>query len=222
MITNIFTIFDPYTSKNLIINWVSIFFCFFIIPYNYWAISNRSISLLQTCLNNLGSELKNNLNKKYWNYIFIFTSLLITIFSSNVLGVIPYIFTATSHLIVSLTLSLPIWITFMLFGWLNNTNLIFTHIIPIRTPIFLANFIVIIETISTFIRPLTLTVRLTANIIAGHLIILLISGLSESYLPSYFLNFLFITITLRLELAIAFIQSYVFITLLSLYLNEIN
>jgi len=78
-----------------------------------------------------------------------------------------YIFTRTRHLTLTLTLALPLWVRFILFGWIKNTNHIFEHLIPQGTPTLLIPFIVIIETIRNLIRPGTLAVRLTANIIAG-------------------------------------------------------
>jgi len=102
------------------------------------------------------------------------------------------------------------------------TNHMFTHLVPLGSPIALRFFIVFIETVSNIIRPITLSVRLAANIIAGHLLLSLLRGLSEA-IPSLFLpSSIVLAALLTLEYAVALIQSYVFITLMSLYLREIN
>lgn len=99
----------------------------------------------------------------------------------------------------------------------------FAHLVPQNTPPILIPFIVIIETIRNIIRALTLSVRLSANIIAGHLLITLLRRLGLSINTYYIIILLFIQITLLiLESAVAIIQSYVFIVLRTLYYREVN
>merc|ERR1711917_25772 len=94
-------------------------------------------------------------------------------------------------------------------------NNLFAHLVPKGTPGFLIPVIVIIETVSNIIRPLTLSIRLAANIVAGHLLLTLLgSQISNISFTTFFL-------LLLLEVAVACIQSYVFIILNSLYLNEL-
>jgi hypothetical protein len=81
------------------------------------------------------------------------SSLFLIILTNNFLGLFPYIFTTTRHLTLTLTLALPLWMRFILFGWIKNTNHIFEHPVPQGTPTILIPFIVIIETISNLIRP---------------------------------------------------------------------
>jgi len=141
---------------------------------------------------------------------------------SNLFGLYPYVFTPTSHLVVTLSFALPIWFSLIIYGWVKTTQHIFTHLVPLGTPIALSVFIVFIETISNIIRPITLSVRLAANIIAGHLLIRLLRGISEKSPYIFIPSFLVLAILIILEYAVAAIQSYVFITLTSLYLTEIN
>lgn len=153
----------------------------------------------------------------------IFISLFSLILFNNVLGLLPYIFTSTSHIVITLALSLPLWITFMLFGWINFRQHIFSHLIPQGTPAILIPFMVCIEIIRNVIRPGTLAIRLSANIIAGHLLLTLL-GNTGSSLSIVLLNLLVITqiLLLTLETAVAFIQSYVFAILATLYSTETN
>merc|ERR1712080_666233 len=89
---------------------------------------------------------------------------------------ISYTFTATSHLSITIALSLPIWLGYMIFSSLKNINFFLPHLVPLGTPYPLIPFMVLIEIIRRIIRPITLSVRLAANIIAGHLLIVLLRG----------------------------------------------
>nr|YP_009562351.1 ATP synthase F0 subunit 6 [Sitotroga cerealella]QAV57708.1 ATP synthase F0 subunit 6 [Sitotroga cerealella] len=223
--TNLFSIFDPSTNLfNMQLNWLSIFLGMFFIPYSYWLIPNRHFLIWNFILNKLHNEFKTLLGKNSFNgSTFIFISLFSFVLFNNFLGLFPYIFTSTSHLNLSLTLSLPLWLSFMLYGWINNSQHMFAHMIPQGTPSILMPFMVMIETISNIIRPGTLAVRLTANMIAGHLLMTLLSN-TGSNIPSFLIIFLLIIqiLLLILESAVAVIQSYVIAILSTLYSSEVN
>lgn len=226
MITNLFSIFDPSTNIfSISLNWLRTFIGIIFIPFTFWLISNRYLIMWNLILNKLHIEFKLLLgNNKINNGLtFIFISLFITVIFNNSLGLFPYIFTSTRHLTITLTISLPLWLRFILYGWLNNSQHIFIHIIPQGTPNILMPFIVLIETIRNIIRPGTLAIRLTANIIAGHLLITLL-GNTGSSLSTYLLIFLIFTqiLLLILESAVALIQSYVISILRTLYSRETN
>jgi ATP synthase subunit 6 len=129
---------------------------------------------------------------------------------------VPYVFTITAQLIFTLRLRLPFWIRFVLFSLTKNTQSFIAHLVPSGTPIALSQFIVLIESVRQIIRPITLSVRLAANITAGHILIALARA------PIIIVRH--ISVALRvlflLELAVAFIQRYVFVVLLSIYLRE--
>lgn len=225
MITNLFSVFDPSTSIfNFSINWLRTFIGLFIIPSLYWIIPSRYNLIWNNILTTLHKEFKllMGINNTKGNTL-IFISLFSIILFNNFIGLFPYIFTRTSHLIITLTLALPLWLSFIFFGWINNTNHIFAHLVPQGTPGVLIPFIVCIETIRNIIRPGTLAVRLTANIIAGHLLITLIGNTGPS-ISAYLISLLIIgqILLLVLELAVRIIQSYVFAVLRTLYSREIN
>nr|YP_010988398.1 ATP synthase F0 subunit 6 [Chibiraga houshuaii]WOR75485.1 ATP synthase F0 subunit 6 [Chibiraga houshuaii] len=225
MMNNLFSIFDPSTNIfNLPFNWLSIFFGLMFIPFMYWFLPNRHFYLWNFILIKLHNEFKillGNFNSKGSTFIFI--SLFTFILFNNFLGLFPYIFTSTSHLSLSLSISLPLWLSFMLYGWINNSQHMFAHMIPQGTPNILMPFMVMIETISNIIRPGTLAVRLTANMIAGHLLMTLLSNTGNK-LNIYLIFFLiFVQILLLiLESAVAVIQSYVISILSTLYSSEVN
>nr|YP_010248698.1 ATP synthase F0 subunit 6 [Hydropsyche fryeri]QTT57956.1 ATP synthase F0 subunit 6 [Hydropsyche fryeri] len=224
MMNNLFSTFDPSSMLNLNLNWISSMIIFIFFPLNFWLIPNRMIMFYNLIYKFINLEINNLLKLKSFkgNSIF-FLSIFFMMFFNNFMGLFPYIFTSTSHLIFNLSFSLPIWLTLMFFGWLNKTQNMFSHLIPNGTPIILMPFMVLIETISNMIRPGTLAVRLTANMIAGHLLITLLSSNGVN-LSSIFISILIITeiLLFTLEISVSIIQTYVFTILSTLYMSEIH
>lgn len=215
--------FDPTANFNLPLNWLSIFFILNFTPIIFWFTPNNLNLILIKIITILFNEFKIIFNNKtYNNFSLIFLSLFLFIRINNFIGLFPYIFTNTSHLVLNLSLTFPLWLRLIIFGWLNKTNHIFNHLVPQGTPILLIPFIICIETIRNIIRPITLTVRLTANIIAGHLLLTLLRSLGPNInIPIIPILILTQILLLILESAVAIIQSYVFSILLSLYTREI-
>nr|UQS75781.1 ATP synthase F0 subunit 6 [Systropus sp. 2 YXA-2022a] len=223
MMTNLFSVFDPSTTMKLNLNWLSTLLGLFIIPMTYWLMSSRNQVMWKIVTMTLFNEFKMILSNKDSHKTILFISIFILILFNNTLGLIPFIFTSTSHLTMTLTLGLPLWFSFMLYGWINNTLHMFAHLVPQGTPNLLMPFMVCIETISNVIRPGTLAVRLTANMIAGHLLLTLL-GNTGNYLTLTLLFLMIIaqTALMMLESAVAIIQSYVFAILSTLYSSEVN
>nr|UDD74606.1 ATP synthase F0 subunit 6 [Monodiamesa sp. 1 CZ-2021a] len=225
MMTNLFSVFDPSTTIfNLSLNWLSTFIGLLMIPCSYWFMPSRFNIIWNNILLTLHKEFKTLLGPSGHNgSTFIFISLFSLILFNNFLGLFPYIFTSTSHLTLTLSLALPLWLSFMIYGWINHTQHMFAHLVPQGTPSVLMPFMVCIETISNIIRPGTLAVRLTANMIAGHLLLTLLGNTGNS-LSMFLITFLIIgqIALLVLEAAVAIIQSYVFAVLSTLYSSEVN
>lgn len=223
MITNLFSIFDPHTSLNYSLNWLSIFLPLLFIPKIFWFKQNKILIIFNLIIIFLFNELKNLFKKNNYNNIIFFINLFFIFIIINFLGLFPYIFTPSRHLSITLPLSLSIWLRLIIFGWTKKTNSIFAHLVPLGTPSILIPFIVIIESIRNIIRPGTLAIRLSANIIAGHLLFCLLGSTG----PNIYLNFIILILLICqiilfiLEISVSLIQSYVFITLRSLYSNEI-
>nr|QGT34989.1 ATP synthase F0 subunit 6 [Orthonychiurus folsomi] len=220
--TNLFSVFDPASSVQNYSNWMSSTFVLLLIPSSLWILKNRISQMNSLITNTLFQEMKILLSAiSPTGGTIMFLSILIFIVFNNFLGLFPYIFTSTSHLICSLSLSLPFWLSFMIFGWLKSYNHMLAHLVPQSTPGPLMMFMVIIETVSNIIRPLTLAVRLSANMIAGHLLMTLLGNQTASaYNLTLALLLLTQVILLTLESAVAIIQSYVFAVLSSLYSSE--
>lgn len=220
VITNLFSIFDPSTSINISINWLSITIWIRLIISSIYLIPGRRENLIKKCIKIIYQDIIKQIKKNPSLLIFPLT-LILFIIINNLLALIPFVFPSTSHIVFTFSLSLICWLSTTIFIWLHNLNKTLSHLIPIGTPILLIPFIVLIETIRITIRPITLAVRLAANIIAGHLLITLLisTPLITSFIFSPFLIITQTTLTL-LEIAVAIIQAYVFRILVSIYISE--
>lgn len=224
MITNLFSVFDPRTRVfSISLNWVRTGLGLILIPYMFWLTPSRYNYLFIKISSILHREFKVLLGPNFKpGLTLIFISLFFYVVFNNFLGLFPYIFTRTSHITLTLALSLPLWLRFMLYGWINNTQHMFAHLVPQGTPGVLMPFIVCIETIRNIIRPGTLAVRLSANIIAGHLLITLMGNTGPG-MPVILVRFLIVgqLCLLVLESAVSIIQGYVFSVLSTLYSSEV-
>jgi len=195
----------------------------FFIPQVYWLIRSQFLKTFSKIVFFLEQELKavfGDIVIPGTAYIFI--SIFFFVLFNNFIGLFPYVFTRRRHMSFTLTLALPLWLGRIIISIIYQYNSLLAHLVPVGTPTFLIPIIVIIETVRTIIRPLTLSIRLAANIVAGHLLLTLL-GSQGPRLNMINLSFLIIGlfILLLLEVAVACIQSYVFTILSSLYLNEL-
>nr|YP_009943814.1 ATP synthase F0 subunit 6 [Tachuris rubrigastra]QOD95645.1 ATP synthase F0 subunit 6 [Tachuris rubrigastra] len=192
-------------------------------PSNRW-ITNRLTTLQLWFFQLITKQLMNPLNKKGHKWALVLTSLLTFLLTINLLGLLPYTFTPTTQLSMNLALAFPLWLATLLTGLRHQPSASLGHLLPEGTPTPLIPALILIETTSLLIRPLALGVRLTANLTAGHLLIQLISTATTVLLPLMpAVSLLTMTVLLLLtvlEVAVAMIQAYVFVLLLSLYLQE--
>lgn len=222
---SLFSIFDPVSSILFYrLNWFSIFRFILFFPPIYFLISRKLIKIYKIIVLYLFNEFTLSMGK--FNTLGIrhfLISMFILILFCNFLGLFPYIFTPSRHLVITINLALPVWLGYITYSIILNMNFFLSHLVPLGTPYPLIIFIVLIEIIRRIIRPLTLSVRLAANIVAGHLLIVLIRGpISAVSWTIFIFCILGLLLLIILELAVSFIQSYVFRTLLSLYIFEVN
>jgi len=142
----------------------------------------------------------------------------------NFLGLMPYIFPSSGHLPLAASLSLPLWLGHIAYSWAVQPTFILAHLVPAGSPYGLMPLIVIIELLRSVIRPIRLSVRLVANIVAGHLLITLLrSSVTPETSALVFITAIFGLSLLRcLETAVALIQAYVFRVLSTIYVREVN
>nr|YP_009346138.1 ATP synthase F0 subunit 6 [Hoplias intermedius]ANW84119.1 ATP synthase F0 subunit 6 [Hoplias intermedius] len=192
-------------------------------PSSRW-LNNRLLTLQSWFINRFTQQLLLPLNMGGHKWALMLTSLMIFLLSINILGLLPYTFTPTTQLSLNLGLAVPFWLATVIIGLRNQPNAALAHLLPEGTPILLIPVLIIIETISLFIRPLALGVRLTANLTAGHLLIQLISTAVVVLTPMMttvaMLTAIVLFLLTLLEVAVAMIQAYVFVLLVSLYLQE--
>nr|AVP25620.1 ATP synthase subunit 6 [Paradoxophyla palmata] len=192
-------------------------------PSDRW-LSNRLIASQSWFVKTFTKQIFLPINSPGHKWAFILTSLMVFLLGMNLLGLLPYTFTPTTQLSLNLGLAIPLWLATVAIGFRHQITASLGHLLPEGTPTPLIPILIIIETISLFIRPLALGVRLTANLTAGHLLIQLISMATMAMASTSILvsSLTFVTLLLLtiLEIAVAMIQAYVFVLLLSLYLQE--
>nr|AAZ05849.1 ATPase 6 [Cyamus erraticus] len=220
MMTNLFSIFDPTTSTAFAVNWLAAFSFVFVLPLTYWVTTQRYHLLLNKLSNYITTEFKVVVTKTP-EIVLIVLALFIFIFVNNLTGLLPFTFTVTAHMAVTVSMALPLWVALIIYGWSHNTSNLLVHLVPNGTPAILMPLMVVIETISNLIRPLTLAVRLAANMIAGHLLISLLTGATPLAPLSAMPVLGSAQLALEgLEIAVAIIQAYVFSVLITLYVSE--
>nr|YP_010957282.1 ATP synthase F0 subunit 6 [Albatrossia pectoralis]WMY90583.1 ATP synthase F0 subunit 6 [Albatrossia pectoralis] len=222
------SLFNQFSSPSLlgvpmIIAALTLPWFFFPTPSGRW-LNNRMITLHGWFVSQFTSQLFLPLSTNSHKWAPLFASLMIFLFSINLLGLLPYTFTPTTQLSLNLGLAIPLWLSTVLIGLRNQPTHTFGHFLPEGTPTLLIPVLIIIENISLVIRPIALGVRLTANLTAGHLLIHLVSSAVFTLLPTMtsvaILTAILLFLLTLLELAVAMIQAYVFVLLLSLYLQE--
>nr|ABA11897.1 ATPase subunit 6 [Scarus rubroviolaceus] len=187
-------------------------------------VTNRYMTLQGWFINRFTQQLLLPLNVGGHKWAMLLTSLMLFIFSLNMMGLLPYTFTPTTQLSLNMALAVPLWLATVLIGMRNQPTAALGHLLPEGTPGPLIPVLIVIETLSLFIRPLALGVWLTANLTAGHLLIQLIATavfVLAPLMPTVaILTAIVLVLLTILEVAVAMIQAYVFVLLLSLYLQE--
>jgi len=154
-------------------------------------------------------------------------SLFMFILMANVIGLVPYAFTVTSHIIITASLALLVFLTVIVYGFWRNGLRFFKLFVPSGIPIYILPLIVFIEVLSFLSRPISHSVRLFANMLAGHItlkvfasFVTLLGGLGVAGWFGATLPFLLVVALTALELLVAFLQAYVFAILTCIYLND--
>ncbi len=158
---------------------------------------------------------------------FVFT-LFMFVLTLNMIGLIPYTFTVTSHIIVTAALAITVFLTVLLYGLYRHGLHFFNLFVPKGVPIYILPLIVFIEVLSFISRPISHSVRLFANMLAGHItlqvfasfIILMGGAMGALGWAGGALPFAMIVVLIALETLVAFLQAYVFAILTCIYLND--
>nr|QDX17800.1 ATP synthase F0 subunit 6 [Bothriechis lateralis] len=203
---------------------LSILIPLFLLNHKPKLLGNRMTTAFAWFLKMFMSNMTNQLSPKGQKWAPLLASLIFMLLLSNLLSLLPYTFTSTSQLSMNMALALPLWLATIITGLKNKFSLTLAHLLPESSPTPLIPLMILIETVSLLMRPIALGVRLTANITAGHLLMTMVGSATVNLVYTYTaISSLTLTLLLLLtllELAVACIQAYVFVLLITLYLQE--
>nr|YP_010507443.1 ATP synthase F0 subunit 6 [Dracogyra subfuscus]UXG19114.1 ATP synthase F0 subunit 6 [Dracogyra subfuscus] len=227
MLMDIFSSFDDHNSVFLeayMLMWTTSFILLFLSVMIFWAAPGRWTLFLKHLYATISSLIKVATGKYLGYFSLSMVSLFLMILFMNLCSLISYTFGETSHLAITLSLSLPFWLTLIVSGTVFNPQKMIASLLPSGAPPALNPFLILIETVSIGVRPLILALRLGANITAGHIVMSIIGGfLEEAILSSsgsMLICSVFEAFYTIFEFGICFIQAYIFVLLLVLYSDD--
>ena len=225
-------IFHLSDNRNLILTFIFIFI-FFKSSFNQkddslYVIPHRWQVIIEIIYKAILSLVTDNISGNKAQYFFpLVFSLFFFILNINLIGLIPYSFTLTSHLVVTFSLSIAIFIGINIICFRLHGIEFFSLFFPAGTSLVLALLLVPVEILSYVFRPISLGIRLFANMMAGHTLLKVFAGFAWTLMGcsgilffSHLVPLLVLLPLLGLELAVAFIQAFVFSVLTCLYLND--
>lgn len=169
----------------------------------------------------VASMIRDNVGTQGHQFFPLIFTLFMIVLMGNMLGMIPYSFTYTSHIAVTMGLALSIFIMVTILGFVRHGLHFFSLFSPAGVPLALKPLIIPIEILSYLIRPITLSVRLFANMMAGHLMLKVFAGFSVAMGVGLGILPMFFNVALiGFEFLIAFLQAYVFTILSCIYLKD--
>nr|YP_009512507.1 ATP synthase F0 subunit 6 [Chicoreus torrefactus]AXJ93061.1 ATP synthase F0 subunit 6 [Chicoreus torrefactus]QUL61400.1 ATP synthase F0 subunit 6 [Chicoreus asianus] len=228
MLVDIFSSFDDNNQIFMslyILMWMFSLLTIILFSSSYWVLGPRWSSIILSFKDIGSSQVFRSFGMNLGGFINIVTGLFLFLIVMNLSGLIPYVFSPTSHLAVSLSLGMPLWLTLIVSAVFFNPSSVVAGLLPMGAPAPLNPFLVVIETVSILVRPITLSVRLTANMSAGHIVLALIGNYLTA---SFFMSSLFSMLVLLsiqilytvFEFGISLIQAYIFCLLITLYSDE--
>nr|YP_010713540.1 ATP synthase F0 subunit 6 [Mauritia arabica]UVF28359.1 ATP synthase F0 subunit 6 [Mauritia arabica asiatica]WDA98672.1 ATPase subunit 6 [Mauritia arabica] len=191
----------------------------------YWVMSPRWSTMIMIFKDTVTSQIFRSFGLNLGGFINIVTGLFLFLIFVNLSGLVPYVFSPTSHLAVSLSLGLPFWLSLIVSAAFFDPRSVVAGLLPMGAPAALNPFLVIVETVSIMVRPITLSVRLAANMSAGHIVLTLVGNyltasiFISSIFSTLFIIFIQIFYTI-FEFGISLIQAYIFCLLITLYSDE--
>nr|UFI48585.1 ATP synthase F0 subunit 6 [Amalda bellonorium] len=228
MLVDIFSSFDDNNQVFMslyILMWIFSLLTIILFSSSYWIMSPRWTTLVSVFKDTASSQIFRSFGINMGGFINVISGLFLFLILMNLCGLVPYVFSPTSHLAVSLSLGLPLWLSLIISAIFFNPTSVIAGLLPMGAPAPLNPFLVIIETVSIMVRPITLSVRLTANMSAGHIVLTLIGNYltASLFMSSIFSMLLLMSIQILytiFEFGISLIQAYIFCLLITLYSDE--
>lgn len=232
MCLDVFSNFDVYEFNYIFYNKELFNICVFLIPvivYSVMGIKVWNLGLnTRFIISILISIIKDQCNRTHSyflkGYSNVIVALFLTLVRINLIGLISFSFSTSSHLLFTLIIGLPLWISIVISRFVFKRKSFIAHLLPDGAPLWLNPFLVLIESVRIIVRPITLSFRLAANITAGHVVLCLITGYLCIFMNKLNMMHLILLIISRFyilfEVAICVIQGYIFCLLLSLYTDD--
>jgi len=199
------------------------------VGFNYILVRfSRCYLIFEYFYNFCKSLVKENINEENFKYLSLILTSFFLILGSNLIGMVPYSFTLTSHIFFTFSVALVVFIGLNIIGYEKHGIHFLNLFLPNGAPLLLAPLLVIIELVSYIARVFSLSIRLFANMMSGHTLLKILAGFGWTMLTFFsfwfFIGFvpIFIVFLITgLELAIAFLQAYVFVVLICIYFNDV-
>ena len=229
MISDIFSSFDPAINNiSSIFSGTILWFLrsslLLILSTSFWLSNSRYIIIITSCLSIINSQVSRTLGTNIKRISSLISPLFILIISVNFIGLLPYVFRSTRHLLFSIRFGTVLWLRIIISAIQYSPTTFLANLLPGGAPLWLNPFLVLIETTRIIARPITLSLRLAANIRAGHVVLTLLGAYTITTLLSSPIRFIFLfpteVIYTLFEVGICLIQAYIFCLLLSLYSDD--
>ena len=210
-----------------------IFFNLFLVIFFLWScnkvfLSNKFQEIILDFFFLVKGIMKDSISVKFNSFILLFYIVFLFVFVSNLLGMVPYSMTITSHLILTLYFSLAFFIGNNLVGICFHKENFFVLFLPEGVPVFIIPFLLLIEYVSYFSRIFSLAIRLFANMLSGHILLKILISFIWAIVVSNLIHWFWVILPLTivfivigLEIVISFLQAYVFLVLISIYFNDV-
>nr|AJO61905.1 ATP synthase F0 subunit 6 [Whitmania laevis] len=232
MCLDVFSIFDVYEFNSMMYDkrmvtvfmvLVPLILCAFLM-ITLWSFNFSFISGMKKIIKIMSDQCNRSTSYMLKGYSIIIISLFLVLISVNLFGLVSFSFSTSSHLLFTLMVGLPLWVSMILSGFMFSSKAFIAHLLPDGAPLWLNPFLVLIESVSIMVRPITLSFRLAANMTAGHVVLCLMTSYLCIFLNCFNVQHLVLLVTsmmyLLFEVGICMIQGYIFCLLLSLYTDD--
>lgn len=227
MLVDIFSTFDDHNQVFMsfyILLWILRLITILLFSSTLWLTNNSWVIVINILKRVISEQIFRSFGFYLGGFVNLIVSLFLFLILINLSGLVPYVFSSTSHLVVSFSLGFPIWFALILSRFLYNTKFFIAILLPIGAPFVLNPFLIIVETVSINVRSITLSIRLIANISAGHIVLTLvgnyfITGIFRGVFAAVILIFIQVAYTI-FEFGISLIQAYIFCLLITLYSDD--
>nr|YP_009000285.1 ATP synthase F0 subunit 6 [Semisulcospira libertina]AHC70268.1 ATP synthase F0 subunit 6 [Semisulcospira libertina] len=228
MLVDIFSSFDDHNQVFMSMYglvWALSLCLVLLFGASFWVSNSRWVEVIFLFKETISSQVFRSFGVNLGGFMSVISGLFMFLIFMNLAGLIPYVFSSTSHLAVSFSLGFPLWLSLIMSGAMFLPSSTIAALLPMGAPAALNPFLVLIETVSIMARPITLSVRLMANMSAGHIVLTLIGNYLTASVFCFPSSSMFVLLMIQIlytifEFGISVIQAYIFCLLITLYSDE--